>query len=73
MPKPRSWLGTTDWMIGNAMMNALRSSAPGTMPTIAKSVSLGMKYWIGTSTAIGMINMPIIRSACAGSRRYRAS
>ena len=50
------------------MMNALISSAAGTIPTIVKSVSFGMKYCTGRSTAIGMINKPIIRSACAGSR-----
>ncbi len=55
------------------MMKALRSSTPGRIPTIANNVALGMKYWIGRITATGMIKMPIIRSAAAGSRRYRAS
>ena len=53
MPRPRRRTGTTDWMIGPTITNAVRSSAAGKMPTIANSVSLGIRYWSGKSTATG--------------------
>ena len=68
-PMPRRRYGTTDWMTGPTMVNAVMSRTPGRIPTIVNSTAFGIAYWIGRSTATGMIKKPSSRSA---SRRVAA-
>ena len=39
---PRSRYGTTDWITGPTMVNAVRSRTPGRMPTTVNSIAFGI-------------------------------